>query len=81
MDDNLQWLFSCNEMIGGTKKSLTFPEYRRRGYAQAVLKYWTMSVLQQGFLPLYSADVANTASLQLARKAQYILCASAFMLE
>ncbi len=24
MDDNLQWLFSCNEMIGGTKKSLTF---------------------------------------------------------
>lgn len=59
----------------------TLPEYRRRGYAQAVLKYWTMAVLQQGFIPLYSADVANTASLQLARKSQYILYASAFVLK
>lgn len=69
MDDNLQWLFSCNEMIGGTKKSLTF---RFRVKMKNFLKLHS---------PLYSADVANTASLQLARKAQYILYASAFMLE
>ncbi len=58
----------------------TLPEYCRRGYAQAVLKYWTMAVRQQGCVPLYSADVINTASLQLARKSQYIMYASAFML-
>lgn len=44
----------------------TLPEYCRRGYAQTVLKTWTVSVRQQGSVPLYSADITNTASLQLA---------------
>ena len=58
----------------------TLPGYCRRGYAQAVLKYWTTAVQQQGFVPLYSADIANTASLQLAQKSQCAMYASAFML-
>lgn len=58
----------------------TLPKYCRRGYAQAVLKYWTKIVQQQGFIPLYSADITNIASLQLAKKSQYTTYASAFML-
>ena len=58
----------------------TLPEYRRRGYAEAVLKCWTTAVRQQGYIPLYSADVTNIASLQLARKSQYVLYASVFVL-
>lgn len=58
----------------------TLPEYRRRGYAEAVLKCWTTAVRQQGHIPLYSADVTNIASLQLARKSQYALYASGFVL-
>lgn len=58
----------------------TLPGYRRRGCAQAVLECWTALVRQQGFVPLYSADIANTASLQLAQKSRYALYASAFSL-
>lgn len=58
----------------------TLPEYCRRGYAQAVLECWTMAVQQQGYVPLYSADVTNKASLQLARKSQFVLYASVFVL-
>lgn len=58
----------------------TLPEYCRCGYAQAILECWTTAVQQQDNVSLYSADVTNTASLQLARKSRYILYASAFEL-
>ncbi len=49
----------------------TLPEARRRGYALAATVLWTQAVLQEGLVPIYSADASNTASLRLADAAGY----------
>jgi RimJ/RimL family protein N-acetyltransferase len=49
----------------------TLPEARRKGYALAATVVWTRAVIEEGLVPLYSADAANTASLRLADAAGY----------
>ncbi len=58
----------------------TLPAFRRRGYALTALKSWTAAVLAQGAVPLYSALLQNTASLQLAQKAGYQPYAQGFQI-
>jgi len=49
----------------------TAAEARRKGYALAATIVWTRMVMQEGLVPLYSADAENTASLRLAAAAGY----------
>jgi len=49
----------------------TLPEARHRGYALAATVVWTQMILQEGRIPLYSAEASNTASLRLAAAAGY----------
>lgn len=56
----------------------TLSEYRRRGCAMSALKVWTSAVLRQGFIPLYSTEPENTASIKLAQKAGYVRYAESF---
>ena len=49
----------------------TLHEYRRRGFAYELLGLWENEVRRQGSIPLYSADIANAASIGLARKAGF----------
>ncbi len=49
----------------------TLPEARRRGYALAATILWAHAVMQEGLVPIYSAEAANTASLRLAAAAGY----------
>lgn len=56
----------------------TLSEYRRRGCAMSALNVWTSAVLRQGFIPLYSTEPENTASIKLAQKAGYVRYAESF---
>jgi RimJ/RimL family protein N-acetyltransferase len=49
----------------------TLAEARRKGYGLAATILWTQSILQEGLVPIYSADASNTASLRLADAAGY----------
>lgn len=49
----------------------TLAEARRKGYALAATIVWTQAILQEGLVPIYSADASNTASLHLADAAGY----------
>jgi len=49
----------------------TLPDARRKGYALTATVVWTLAVLQERLVPLYSADAFNTASLRLADAAGY----------
>lgn len=49
----------------------TLPAARRRGYALAATILWAATVSQEGLVPIYSALVKNTASLNLASAAGY----------
>ena len=49
----------------------TLPEARQRGYALAATIVWTQMILQEGLVPLYSAEASNTPSLRLADAAGY----------
>jgi hypothetical protein len=49
----------------------TLPEARRKGYALAATVVWTRAVIEEGLVPLYSADASNSASLRLADAAGY----------
>ncbi|GAC1380618.1 MAG: hypothetical protein NVS4B7_09270 [Ktedonobacteraceae bacterium] len=49
----------------------TQPEVRRKGYALAATVLWTVAVVSEGLVPLYSAFVENVASLKLAAAAGY----------
>jgi hypothetical protein len=44
---------------------------RRKGYALASTILWTQGILQEGLVPLYSAMIENTPSLNLAAAAGY----------
>jgi RimJ/RimL family protein N-acetyltransferase len=44
---------------------------RRKGYALAATQVWTQAILQEGLVPIYSADASNIASLHLADAAGY----------
>lgn len=47
----------------------TCAPYRRKGYALSALAAWTQRVRESGAIPLYSAHISNTASINLAKKA------------
>ena len=49
----------------------TLPEARQKGYALAATIVWTQMILQEGLVPLYSAEASNTPSLRLAQAAGY----------
>ncbi len=49
----------------------TLPEARQKGYALAATVVWTQMILQEGLVPLYSAEASNTPSLRLAAAAGY----------
>ena len=49
----------------------TLPEARQKGYALAATVVWTQLILQEGLVPLYSAEMPNAASLRLAAAAGY----------
>ena len=49
----------------------TLPEARQRGYALAATIVWTQMILQEGLVPLYSAEASNIPSLRLAHAAGY----------
>ncbi len=49
----------------------TLAEARRKGYGLAATILGTQSILQEGLVPIYSADASNTASLRLAYAAGY----------
>lgn len=68
---------SVRKGIGHEAGIETLDGYRRRGYAQAALNVWTSAVLRQGFIPLYSTEPENRASINLAQKAGYVLYAEA----
>lgn len=55
--------------------------YRRRGYAFQVLAKWSETVRQNGSIPLYSACISNTASLNLAKKAGSIFFGNGFSIK
>ena len=44
---------------------------RQRGYGLAATIVWTQAIMQEGLVPIYSADASNTASLRLADAAGY----------
>jgi GNAT acetyltransferase len=50
---------------------ITLPAARRRGYALAATTLWAATVSQEGLVPIYSALVKNTASLNLASASGY----------
>lgn len=56
----------------------TCAPYRRKGYALSALAAWTQRVRESGAIPLYSAHISNTASINLAKKAGGILFGKAF---
>lgn len=47
---------------------VTLSDFRGRGFAGLVNRGWARQVQRLGAVPLYSTDVANTASQQVARK-------------
>ena len=49
----------------------TLTDARRNGYALAATIVWTREVVQEGLVPIYSADASNAASLRLAHAAGY----------
>jgi len=49
----------------------TLPEACQRGYALAATIVWTQMILQEGLVPLYSAEASNAPSLRLASAAGY----------
>lgn len=49
----------------------TLPAARRKGYALAATILWAATVSREGLVPIYSALVKNTASLNLASAAGY----------
>ena len=49
----------------------TLPAARRRGYALATTILWAANVNQERLVPIYSALIKNTASLNLANAAGY----------
>ena len=51
----------------------TLPEYRRRGYAKAVVSGVTETLLSRDVTPVYSCSVANIASASTARGLGYRL--------
>jgi GNAT acetyltransferase len=59
----------------------TLTEARRKGYALAATIVWTREVMQEGLIPIYSADASNAASLRLANAAGYRTFARLAMFE
>ena len=51
----------------------TLPDYRRRGYAKAVVTGTTETLLARGITPAYDCAVANVASASTARSVGYRL--------
>lgn len=51
----------------------TLPEYRRRGYAKAVVSGVTETLLARGIIPAYSCSVTNIASANTAQSVGYQL--------
>lgn len=51
----------------------TLPEYRRRGYAKAVVSGTTETLLSRNIIPVYSCSVTNIASANTARSVGYQL--------
>ncbi len=49
----------------------TLPEYRRRGYAKAVLSHTTKAILELDRVPIYRLSKANLASLRTAQSVGY----------
>ncbi|MEZ4859852.1 MAG: GNAT family N-acetyltransferase [Caldilineaceae bacterium] len=60
----------CSRIPGqATEAGLeTHSDFRRRGYATAVVAAWAAALYQQGCLPLYSTSWENVASQGVARK-------------
>lgn len=58
----------------------TLPACRRNGYALSALHCWTHTLQEEGLVPLYSAELSNQASLQLAGKAGFVPYAQGFQI-
>lgn len=46
----------------------TMEDYRKRGYAEAVVRDWSIALRETGRMPLYSTSNDNVASRYIARK-------------
>lgn len=72
---------SVRKGLGHEAGIKTLAPFRRQGYAGSALRCWTEAIIRQGNIPLYSADIDNTASVQLAQKNGYVLYANTFALD
>ncbi len=56
----------------------TMENYRKRGYAEAIVRDWSIALREQGIQPLYSTSWDNIASQSVARKLGAIQFATDF---